>query len=65
MFCPKCKKNTNHADLGDHLYTCLHCGLEHYKTAPNVDVSGGATPKPPYFDHQLAAAGEKRCEYET
>jgi len=53
MYCPDCKRDTNHADLGDHLFQCVHCKLEHYKTAP------------PYFDHQLAAAGEKRYEYEA
>lgn len=70
MYCPDCKRDTNHADLGDHLYQCLHCNLAHPKDVK--DVSGCATPKhqhqqqpPPYFDHQLAAAGEKRYESEA
>lgn len=53
LYCPDCNKPTNHADLGKHLYQCLHCNLIHYKTAR------------PYFDHQLAAAGEKRYEPEA
>lgn len=66
MFCPECKKDTTHADLGNHLHQCLHCNLEHYKTAfRSVDVSGNATPKLPYFDCKLAAAGERRDDYEA
>lgn len=53
MYCPECKRDTNHADLGDDQYECVHCTLVHPKTVL------------PYFDHKLAAAGEKRYEPEA
>lgn len=53
MFCPRCQRQTTHADIGDNQVQCVVCQLEHDPTAP------------PYFDRQLAAAGERRDESEA
>lgn len=40
MYCPKCRKNTNHADCKDGTFCCLHCNFVH-----DYVPSGGIDPK--------------------
>ena len=67
MFCPRCQRQTTHADIGDNQVQCVVCQSveQQHPRKPKFDKMLAVKDDSPYFDRKLAASGEKRNEYEA